>query len=429
LDVGWEYTALGEALGILSRTLRTRPMRESVGTRQAYGMVLAADVVSGKDRPSRDVSHFDGYAVASIDTAAATAEAPITLRLQQGGRAIPLGVAPAAALRKGHAMNVLTGGYLPSGADAVIPVEDSTREGDGIVVRRPAERWERIYRAGSDVRKGERVLRAGRELRGQDLVLLASLRYPRVAVYRRPRVAVLPTGSELTTDIADRRSGKVVESNSILLEQVIAGAGGEPVMCGIVKDDIDSLSIALKDALRKNDIVFTLAGSSVGEPDLVDSAIRGFGRATTALVHGLRVNRGRVMGVAVVHGRPVVILPGPIQGALNAFIALGYPLIRQHLGRGFERPPSITVRLGADWEAQGKFRDFDQVVYLTLVPGSGSGGDGELLAVPSGDATEKVSFLVSKDAYAYIQGGRSRLAKGELVEAHLLPGFSSPLRP
>ena len=189
----------------------------------------------------------------------------------------------------------------------------------------------------------------------------------------------------------------------------------------VVRDERRALARALQRALRSSEIVFTLAGSSVGEPDLVESTLRGFGKATTILVHGIKVNRGRVMGFAIVGGKPVIILPGPIQGALNAFIVLGYPLIRSHLGMGFEQPPAVAATMGGDWDATGRFREFDQVVYLRLTKDPSSGG---LLALPSSGETEKVSFLVSKNAYALVSGANPHLAKGDRIEAHLLPGFS-----
>jgi molybdopterin molybdotransferase len=118
----------------------------------------------------------------------------------------------------------------------------------------------------------------------------------------------------------------------------------------------------------------------------------------------------------------VVILPGPIQGALNAFIVLGYPLIRYHLGMGWEQPPAVAATMGAEWDATGRFKDFDQVVYLRLTrdPSSPDG----LLAIPSNAETEKVSFLASKNAYALVPGSNPHLARGDRVQARLLPGFS-----
>jgi len=414
------YTSLEDALAILSHAVGPRARRETLGVRDSYGRVVAADVVAKEDSPRSDVSHFDGFAIRSADTAHATASSPAVLALERGANG--LGVYPKDRLRPGRAMSVLTGGYLPVGADAVVPVEDARSKGGAIEVGLRVERGEHVYPRGADVRKGETLLRAGRTLRGQDLVLLASSHFESLSVFKRPRVAIIPTGSELTTDVADRRSGKVVESHSLLLRHLVEEAGGSAVSLPIVPDESRALALALKRALRRSEIVLTLAGSSAGEPDLVESAIRGFGRLTTSLVHGIKVHRGRVMGFAVVAGKPIVILPGPIQGALNAFIVFAYPLIRHHLGLGFERPPSVLATVGEDWEATGRFRGFDQVVYLRLTKDP-AGRDG-LSAMPASGETEKVSFLVSKDAYALVPGKRPFLRKGERVEARLLPGFS-----
>jgi len=416
----FQYTSLQDALLKFSRALGPRSRSERVDVRYAYRRVLASDALAREDSPSRNTSHFDGYALISADTAGAGFQSPAVLKLNPGPS--PVGSTPGEPLRHGQAVQVLTGGYMPPGADAVLPGEETSLRRGKIEVRRHIGRGEHVYPAGADVRKGDRVLRAGRTLMGQDLVLLASLHFQKVPVFKRPRVAILPTGTKLTTDIGDRKSGKVVESHSLLLSHLVEEAGGSALTLPIVHDEKRALSRAMRGALRESEIVLTLAGSSVGDPDLVDSTIRGFGKPTTALVHGLRVNRGRVMGFAVVGGKPIVILPGPIQGALNAFILLAYPLIRHHLGMGWEEPPAVSATVGEDWEASGKFKDFDQVVYLRLThdPGTPSG----LVAMPSGAETEKVSFLVSKNAYALVPGNAPSLTKGESVRAHLLPGFS-----
>ena len=411
---------LEDALLTLAHALGPKSQPESVNVREAYGRVLAADVVAREDFPRRDLSHFDGFAVIAADASGATSDSPVALTLVRGASRV--GLLPKSRLGHGQAMKVMTGGYLPPGADAVVPAEDVSVGGAQIRIRRPVERGEQVYPAGSDVKKGERILQAGKTLMGQDLVLLASLHFGKVVAFKRPRVAILPTGTELTTDIGDRRSGKVVESHSLLLEHLVEEAGGSAVTLPVVADERRALSRALRGALKRSEIVFTLAGSSVGEPDLVDSTIRGFGKSTTALVHGIKVNRGRVMGFAVVGGKPIVLLPGPIQGALNAFIVLAYPLIRYHLGMGWEQPIAVSATVAEDWDATGKFKDFDQVVYLRLTKDPTT-PDG-LLAMPSGAETEKVSFLVSKNAYTILPGSNPRLVKGERVRAHLLPGFS-----
>lgn len=393
---------------------------EAVEVRQAYGRVLAREVRAPEDLPKRDSSQFDGFAVKADDTASACASSPTELELVPGVERLGLVPGP---LGPGRAMRVLTGGFLPEGADAVLAVEEARVDGGRLTVSSPIRLGEHVFRAGSDVRRGESVIPAGKTLGGQDLVLLASLRFRRVAVARRPRVAIIPTGTELTAEIADRRTGKTFESHSLLLERLVAGAGGTAETLPIVPDDERRLVRAIDRALGGHDIVFTLAGSSVGESDLVDTALSSFGRATSLLVHGVKVNRGRVMGVAVVRRKPVLIVPGPIQGALNAFIVFGYPMIRRHLGLGLEEPPWVDATVTEDWEATGRFKHFEQVVYLRLERDEASK---TLLASPGSADTEKVSFLVSKTAYALLPGDEPRLSRGERVAAHLLPGFSYP---
>ncbi|MDG7006374.1 MAG: molybdopterin molybdotransferase MoeA [Nitrososphaerota archaeon] len=406
------YTPLGDALRVLSQAARPSPRGELVPTRAAHGRVLARDVAARYDLPREDVSHFDGFAVASADAAGASEASPVRLRLRGGDPGV---AAPKRGrLARGEAARVLTGGALPPGADAVVPLEDAVEATGWLLVSSPVEPGARVYRAGADVRRGDAVLGAGRVVSGQDLALLASLRIGRVLAFRRPVVAILPTGSELTPDIGDRRRGRVVESHSVMLERLVEGAGGEPTTLPIVPDDETRLARSVAAALRGSDIVLTLAGTSVGGRDLVEAALRGL-PSTTALVHGVRVHRGRVMGFAVVGGKPVVMLPGPVQGALNAFILFGYPLIRAQLGRGLEQPPAVPAVLSEGWRPEGRFKDFEQVVYLRLSEG--------LMAEPAAAQTEKLSFLASRNAYAVLPGGDG-LPQGSVVQARLLPGFS-----
>lgn len=390
-----------------------------MGIREGYGRVLARDVKAGKDSPPGAVSHFDGYAVRASETASARGALPVWLRVR--GPAARVGSRPRTRLKGASAVPVLTGGLLPVGADAVVAMEDVREEGGRISVPRPVSKGALVYPRGADVRRGDVVLRAGATLAAQDLTLLASLRIRRIAVMAKPRVAILPTGSELTSDIGDT-SGKVVESHSLLLEHLIREAGGSPSTMPIVADDLEKLSRAMTRALGRCEVLLTVAGTSVGAPDLVDAAVTRQ-RADRLLIHGLRVNRGRVMGVAAVGGKPIVMLPGPVQGALNAFVLIAYPLIRSLLGLDWEQPPTVEARVTSDWEATGRFRDFTQVVYVELKrdPESPSG----FSASPATAQTEKVSFLVTHRAYTIVSGRDPVLRKGQAVAVHLLPGLSS----
>jgi len=250
------------------------------------------------------------------------------------------------------------------------------------------------------------------------LVLLGSLHFENVPVYAKPRVAILPTGDELTEDIRDERPGKVVETHSFLLSRLIQGAGGTPVQMPIARDDLGEITGSISAALTASDIVLTLAGSSVGEADLTSSAIDALGKPGV-LVHGMKVHRGRVMGFGVVGGKAIVILPGPIQGAANAFSLMAFPLIRAFLGLGFEQPMSVPASMGNSWDAGDRYRDFSKVVYVK-VDLSGK----EVSVFASVGETEKMTFLTQNDGYLLVDEATASLKKGDRVRVHLLPGLS-----
>src|SRR5208283_346183 len=181
--------------------------------------------------------------------------------------------------------------------------------------------------------------------------------------------------------------GKVVETHSLLLSRLVEGAGGIPIPFPIARDNLVDIESSMRRALRVADLVLTLAGSSVGEADLTENAIANSGKPGV-LVHGMKVFRGRVMGFGAVGGKAIVILPGPIQGAVNAFALMAYPVIRSFLGRGFEEPPSLPATVGADWDAANRYPDFSKLVYTRL---NAEGPD--LVAEPSKGETEKITHM------------------------------------
>jgi molybdenum cofactor synthesis domain-containing protein len=360
---------------------------------------------------------MDGFAIRSADVSGASTVTPVKLRRVEG---CALGEVPRRALRRGEAHSILTGGLVPTGADTVVQAEKVTVSDGAVVFRSPVERGEYIYPRGRDVKKAETVLRAGRVIRGTDLVLLGSLHMDRVPVYAKPRVAILPTGSELSEKIRGTEPGKVAETHTLLLSRLIEGAGGTPVHMPIVRDDAAEIRRSVGAGLRVADIVLTLAGTSVSETDLTEQAINEAGKPGV-LVHGMKVTRGRVMGFGVADGNAVVILPGPIQGAVNAFTLLAYPLIRAYLGRGFESPPSIPARLTNDWEAPRRFPTFTKVVFVKTET------DGDAVTVESSmGETENVMFLTRNDGYLIVGERTQALKKGDRVRVHLPPGLSPP---
>ena len=299
-------------------------------------------------------------------------------------------------------------------------METVKADSESVTFSNAVERGEFVYARGRDVNKGERVLEAGRASPGdRPRAHRLHCTWTWVPVCSKPRVAIIPTGSRLSEKISGTESpARSAETHTFLLARLIEGAGGIPVRMPITRDDADEIRQSIRVALRAADLVLTVAGSSVSETDVTEEAINASGEPGV-LVHGMKVTRGRVMGFGVANGKAVIILPGPIQGALNAFIVMAYPLIRAFLGRGYESPPSVPAVLADDWDAGKRFRTFTKVVYVR------TNADGAVVTVqPSYGETEKVTFLTQNDGYLLVGEDIVVMKKDDPVRVHLLPGLS-----
>jgi molybdopterin molybdotransferase len=405
------YTGVEDAMATVRDKLRPRLGAETVQTSDSFGRVSAADLTSPVAVPPFDTSHMDGFAVRSVDIRGATGTTPAALEIAGESR---LGSAARAALRQGGAIRVATGSRVPSGADAVVPVESAREEGGRISVTSSQERGSWVYPAGADVRKGERVLTKGQVIRSQEVGLLLGLGLTRVRVRKRPKVAVIATGSELT-DASAPKPGKIRNSHSPYFVSLIGALGAAPVDMGIARDDLREVGRILRRALARSDFVVTLGGTSVGRADVVGEAISSMKPAL--MVHGLKMDRGRVAGVAVIGGKPVLMLPGPIQGAMNAFALLGVQIIDLLSGRegGRQEVPCV---LGASWEARRRFADFTKVAYVRVHGGQ------EMVAEPLAGETESIRVLCDADGYFVVPEDVTHIEKGSVVRVRLLPGFS-----
>jgi len=406
-----EYTGVKDALELVTAHIRGNKNVESVNAIQSYGRILATDVVAAEDVPATSTSHMDGYAVISSDLSSATPPHPAILVVVD---ATGPGDRSKRRLLKGQAILVATGATLPAGADAVVPVESAEVEGRRVRVGFAPGRGDHVFKAGQDIRRGELILQEGHMIRAQDVGILVSLGFRKVHVRRRVTVGVLATGNELTTASRPRR-GKTVESHSPIFLRLAEALGCAALDMGIARDDPKVLRTALQNALAISDFVVTLGGTSAGKRDLVVGAVSGL--HPDALVHGLRLDRGRVTGVASVRGRPILMLPGPIQASANAFLVVGVPIISAMNGSrevGF----SVPCVLGAPWNARRRFSDFQKVVYAKLKPGFPA------IAEPITGETESMKILTDADGYFVVPENVKRLETGDRVNVRLVPGFS-----
>ena len=316
---------------------------EAVQLEQAAGRVLARDVVSPVFLPPHDNASMDGFAAYADDVRGSASERPSRLRIIG---TIPAGSAPTRALVRGEAARIMTGAYLPEGADSVIRVEDTAVDADVVLVLDDRDAGRNIRRRGEDVRADHVVMRAGTAIGAPHIGVLASAGCAEPVVYRRPRVAILATGDELVTldRFAEVRSGRrIVSSNSYALAAAVRAAGGDPVPLGIAPDDPSALAARLRPA-EGCDLVLTSGGVSVGDFDYTRRVIAELGG--TLSLWRVRMRPGAPLGFGTVFGVPWLGLPGNPVSALVTFELFGRPLIRTLAGHARPHRRTIAVTIG-----------------------------------------------------------------------------------
>jgi molybdopterin molybdotransferase len=394
------YATVSEVLDALSSA--SGPETESVPSASAFGRISAEDVTAPQDIPPLPTAHMDGFAVA----AGGVGDGTSTLRI--AGRAGP-GERPARALRRGEAFGVSTGAYLPAGADTVVPIEQAVARGGVVKVAGPLEKGAFVFGAGEDVHRGSLVLRRGSAVRAQDVGMLVSLGVARLKVFSRPVVAILATGDEIA-------GGRVRNSHTPVFAGICEALGALALDAGTVADDRRAIAAKLRRALSKAGLVLTTGGTSVGGRDLVGEAVQAL--RPDRYFHGIRMDRGRVSGVALVRGKAIVMLPGPVQGAMNAFALFALPTIDRLTGRA--GAATVSATMASAWTARKKFPDFVKVVYVALKP-----GEGGLMAEPLTAETESMALLSKANGLVVVPEDVTALGAGTAVAVRMIPGFSS----
>ncbi len=406
-----ETIKVDEALNILSRAYSPPELGiETVPLDEALRRVLAEDFIAPGDLPAFDRSAMDGYALVAEDTFGASQTNPTVLRLV--GQ-VEMGVPARFMLHRGEAAEITTGAPMPEGADAVLMLEYARRIGDSEVEALAAVTpGENVSRKGEDVAKGEVVLKKGTRLKPWDPALIAAFGLAQVGVVRKPRVALLATGSELVEPGAAPKPGKVVDVNRVMLSGLVEELGGEALSLGIAEDSISILAARIKDGLERADLVLVTGGTSVGRTDLVPEAVNSLGKPGM-LFHGLSLRPGRPTGIALVDGKPIVSLPGFPVSASVAFQAVVEPLILRMLGTEAEPQPRVFARMARRVPSATGSRG----VIRVLVKRTSEGYVAEpLRAAGSGI----LSSLVRASGLLIIPEEKEGVEKDELVEVRLL---------
>lgn len=344
---------------------------ESVPVTAALGRVLAGQVIAAVDLPGFDNSAMDGYAVRAVDVHGASPVAAVALPVDGD---IAAGDTARHTLTPGRTLRIMTGAPMPTGADAVVPVEASDGGSEVVHVTAEPAPGAHVRRRGEDVRAGEAVLSAGTRLGPGHIGLVAASNVARVKVHRRPRVSVLSTGDELVPPGSVLAHGQIVDSNSLMLAALVEAAGAQVVGRGHLRDDKERMRATLLDIPGEPDLVLTTGGVSMGVYDTVKEVLREDGGVEFVKV-AMRPGMPQGCGVVGPRRTPVVTLPGNPVSTLVSFHIFVLPLLRRLAGLDPDDDGRFTARAGAPWRtAAGKVELTRVVVRDGVVTPSGGQG-------------------------------------------------------
>lgn len=320
---------------------RAQPLQrtESLPLTEALGRVLARDVQAPMDVPPFARAAMDGFAVKAHETFGASKASPRALKLLG---VLHAGDAPGQEVAPGTCIQIATGAKLPGGADAVVRVEDALAQGMVVKVEVPVYPGRNVSSAGIDIRAGSVVAGKGTVLTPAHVGVLASLGLTHAEALAKPRVAVLPTGTEVAPPGQPLREGQIHDSNTYTLTSLVRLHGGEPLTWGAVPDTLEALDAALERA-RDADLIVLSGGSSVGERDLLVDAL---GKRGEILFHGVQIRPGKPMLAADWDGKLVLGFPGyPVSCLTNAYVIL-VPLLRKMAGLPAPEPRVVRGTMG-----------------------------------------------------------------------------------
>jgi molybdenum cofactor synthesis domain-containing protein len=369
---------------------------ERVDVGHVDGRVLAHDVVATADVPAFDRAAMDGYAVVASDTAGAAAAAPRTLSCV--GRLFT-GETTTRVVGGGQCMEIATGAPMPAGADAVVMVEDTSRDGDQVSIRAGVNPRQNVGARGADIRAGALVLGAGRPIGPSQVGAIAATGTTTVEVYAKPSVAIFSTGNEVVEPGQPLAAGQVHDVNRFTVAAVVERNGGVPAPGRPVADTLEALAATLDRALA-HDVIVLSGGSSVGERDLILDALRARGEV---LFHGVAIKPGKPTGFARIGRTPVFALPGyPTSCLSNALLFLA-PFLRVVARLPQAEPRTVDVPLARRITSTPGRRQF----YTVRIE------NGQ--AHPAFKASGDITSMAHADGYIEIEASRESVEAGQVV--------------
>ncbi len=386
------------ALFVDGLAIQRRPA-EHIPIEASLDRITAEPIVARISAPHYHGSAMDGIAVRAPDTFGAGETRPIELQLDPTG----------AAANRPFAY-VDTGQALPAWANAVVMIENVYRLDDTrVAIREAAGPWQHVRLVGEDIVATEPLLPRGHRIRPYDIGALLAAGHLTVPVAPRPRVAIIPTGSELIEPGAPAAPGNIIEFNSRVVAAFVTEWGGEPWRMARVPDVLELITTAVESAAREYDIVAVIAGSSAGEHDFTVGALGALG---DILVHGIDIMPGKPAICAVINQRPVLGLPGYPVSTIIVCQQVLRPLIAKFLGAA--PAPAEVVRAVVPRKIPSRL-GLEEFLRVTL----GQVGD-RLVATPLGRGAGVITTMVRADGFLRIGPLSEGINAGEEAPVELL---------
>ncbi len=397
----WTMITVENAIETILKEIRPLGL-ESTDILSALGRVIGEDIRASRPNPPWDNSAMDGYALIAADTKGASEANPAKLRVIYD---LPAGSVPKEAVKKGEAVRIMTGAPVPDGATAVIMVE-RTKEGPDstALILAEAKEGDNIRRQGEDFKAGEVVIRAGSLVRPAEISMLATTGSPFVAVHKRPRVAVLSTGDELTDINETPAKGRISNSNGYALAALVAACGAEPVQLGIARDNKESLREKLTLAM-KSDCIISSGGVSVG--DYVKDVLNEMG--SSMIFWKVAMKPGKPLAFGVIGGRPAFGLPGNPISSMVAFEQFVRPALLRMSGRKDIFSATFAARLTKEIKVKPGRMTFIRAELAT-------GPEGFIVTPLDGQGSGMISTMVRANSFVIVPMGSTGFKKGELVK-------------
>ena len=398
------WTQARELLLSYARPVET----EMVPLDKAGGRVIAFDLTASEDVPPFDRSAYDGYALRAADTESASREQPVTLRITE---TILAGSIPTAPVTPGTAAHLMTGAPLPPGADCVINFERTAFTENTVTLFAPLRAGDNVVRRGEDVTAGTLLAPAGTVIDAGAAGTLAAQGIADVRVYRRPRIGLISTGSEVAEADEELKPGQIRNANRASFTAFLAREGCDVQYIGLAGDEADRICARIREGLADCDAVILTGGVSVGDRDVTPEAMEQAG--AQILLRGVDMKPGMACAYGVCDGKLVLGLSGNPASALTNFATCVLPSIRRLCGRREPIPNEITVRLAREFHKRSPSDRF--------LRGKLDLADGSVRFNPaSGQGNAVLSSVIGCDAFALIPAGSGPVSAGAELRGFVL---------